>query len=131
MARDVGDTDPDLEARQHLITDRGLNVDRAHLGVVAEESAFESCDRPFGLEAVWRVDADARGEFWAELMRQVRVGNRDDGVVEVGAVGQQIIGEVARRGNRRDADTEVASPQAGEPRWTEEDRRAVSAGTCR
>src|SRR6266498_671518 len=98
MARDIRDADADLEARVYLITDRGLDVDRSHVGVVAEESSFESCNRPFGLEAIRRVDADARREFRAELMRQVCVGNGDDGVVEVGALGQEIIGEVTRRG---------------------------------
>src|SRR6266487_3332549 len=131
LARDVGDADADLEARVHLITDRGLDVDRSHVGVVAEESSFESCDRPPGLEAIRGVDADARREFRAELMRQVGVGNGDDGVVEGGAVGQQIIGEVARRGNRRDADAEVVSRQARQPRRTEEDRKSVGARTCR
>src|SRR5437867_13423860 len=118
MAGDVGDTDADLEARVHLITDRGLDVDRSHVGVVAEESSFEPCDRPSGPEAIRRVDADARREFSAELIRQVCVGNGDAGVVVVGAVGRQIIGAMFRRATVAYGYPVLGTSHAGRPRPT-------------
>src|SRR5437867_2366754 len=92
MAGDVGDADPELQLRAHLIADRRLDVDRADVGIVAEEPAREVCAIPLGFETVRRVQPDPRRHLGAEGAGDVEVWNGDERILEVAAVGQEVIG---------------------------------------
>src|SRR6185436_8719184 len=74
---------------------------------------------------------EAHRELRVQLMREVEVGNWNDGVVEVGGVVQEIVGEAAFGGDRRDATGQVRTRKTSKPGGAEEDGRAVGAGTGR
>src|ERR1041385_5374974 len=112
-ARDVSDADAELEARADLIADRGLDIDRADVGVVAEEAPLESGDGPLRLEPVRGVKADAGGELLVDLVCEIGVRDGNDGVVEVGAGAGEVVGEAALRRDRGHADAEKLTAGIG------------------
>src|SRR5207249_9345111 len=64
----------------------------------------------------------------AEGASDVDVGNGDEGIFEVAAVRQEVIGKVALCPDQRDAGADVRPRQAGQSRRAEVDGGAVGAG---
>ena len=131
-ACDVGDTDADLQARTDLVANRWLDIDRAHIGVVAQEAAGEVIGVPFGFETVGGIQADARGKLGIDLMGDVDVGDGDDRVLEIATGAEEIIGKTAVRRDERSAHAQAVTAHAGESGRIKEDRRAVrTRSRCR
>ena len=128
MAGDVGDADPELQVWAELIADRGLDIDRADDGVVAEEPAREVGAIPLGFEAIRRVQPNPRRHLRAEGMRDVNVWNGDEGVLEVAAGAQEVVGKASLCPNQGNPGADVGAGQPGQARGTKVDGGAVGAG---
>src|SRR5436190_21777751 len=130
MARDVGDADAELQLGAELIADRRLDIDRADIGVIAQEPAGEGIRVPFGLEAVWSVQPDAGSQLRIDGVGNVDVGDGDQRVLEIAFAGQEVVGEVALCTDQRDPDADMRAGESRESGRTKVDSRAVRAGPC-
>src|SRR6266566_2152975 len=128
VAGDVGDADPEFQLRADLITDRGLDIDGADVGVVAEEPAGGGSAIPFRFKAVRGIQPDTRRELRVDGVGEVEVGNGDQRILQIALGAEEVVGEASLGTDQRDARTEPGARQSGQSRWTEVDGGAVGAG---
>src|SRR5207244_9955204 len=77
------------------------------------------------------VQPDPHGDLRSERVGREAAGDRDERVVEIGALQQEVVREATVCSDQRQAGGEARSGETDEPGGIEEDRGAVGTGARR
>ena len=121
------ETAPDRELRRNLIGHGGLDVQRLENVVVAAKPPVER-QWPVGLEAVGSEYPDSDAQLGRHAVGHVGLRHREQRVVEIGLVLEDVIGEAALHIEQGRPHRHAPTLEAGEPSRVEEHGGAVGAG---
>ena len=114
------------QPRCQLVGERGLDVNRAQIVLVAREPPVER-HRPPGLEPVRCKQPEADAKLGCSPIRDIELWHSDERIVELRVLLEHIVGEATLNVDQRDADRGVRAREPGETRRVEEHRGAIRA----